>query len=116
MPARFGAAGEDDGACVEQAFGNQPAHHGGLVADAGERARLLVVGGDQAQREIVASGSHQVADFAGEQRFAADKGDLRFIHLDSYPRKVAAPPTSDFWLLTPDSQILKGSKGEALAS
>ena len=52
LAAGFGAAGEDDGAGVEQALGGESADDGGFIADASEGAGLFVVGGDQAQREI----------------------------------------------------------------
>ena len=52
LAAGFGGAGENDGAGVEQAFGGESADDGGFVADAGEGAGLLVVGGDQAQGEV----------------------------------------------------------------
>ena len=79
LAAGFGAAGEDDGARIEQAFGGESVDHGGFIADAGEGAGLFVVGGDEAEREVVAAGGDEVADFAGEQGFTADEGDVAWL-------------------------------------
>ncbi len=91
LAAGFRGAGEEDGARAGEALGVETADQRRLVANERELAGLLAEGGDQAQVESGRGGGRDVADFAAEQRFAADERD-KVIRGAPAERRRTMPP------------------------
>ena len=77
------------GARAGQGIGAQAAHHGRPVAHAGEGARLLVLGGDQFERDLGRAGGGDVAELAAHQRLAPHQRDDRSLSQPGAPGRVA---------------------------
>ena len=71
--AGVGRPGQEDGARVGESVRVERLDHGGLIAQARERAGLSSSVGDQAQMQRGLGVRGEIADLAAQQRFAADQ-------------------------------------------
>ncbi len=79
LARRIGATGQDHRARAGQRIGVQVSDHGRHVSHARENARLLVLGGDQLERDLGRAGGGDVAELAAHQRLTPHQRDHGYL-------------------------------------